>query len=189
MSKTPASLTHSHQRGAAAVEGLLVITFLVMLWIGLNHLGQAYVLAQRTRAVARGCAFHLASNNCSSVPSFCQVSMQQDTSDSTPGTDKLTRVGDPGDGEQGEQKYRDATNAEVESQVNNGLFQRAETTAQAELERPALLGGGTTNLSQTFSLPCNPKPGTLMDKAKDLFLQFFGLATPEVDDDEQDHED
>lgn len=110
--------------------------------------------------------------------------MQQDTSDSALDTDKITNVADQEDEDADEEKYQDAASAEVNSEVDNGLFQRAETTAQAQLERPALLGGGTTNLSQTFSLPCNPKPGTLMDKAMDLFAQLFGLATPEVDDDD-----
>lgn len=184
MIKSSLPLTRSTERGAAAVEGLLVITFLVMLWIGLDHLGKAYVIAQRTLMTARGCAFHLASNNCSGIPAFCEVTMQQDTSDSALDTDKITNVADQEDEDADEEKYQDAASAEVNSEVDNGLFQRAETTAQAQLERPALLGGGTTNLSQTFSLPCNPKPGTLMDKAMDLFAQLFGLATPEVDDDD-----
>jgi len=177
MKRPSSSLSHANQRGAAAVEGLLVITFLVMLWIGLDHLGKSYVLAQKTRMIARGCAFYLASNNCSAIPSFCQVTVQEDSSSSTQDTDKITSVAD----QEEDSKYADATSDEVNSEVKNGLFQRAETTAQAEIERPALLGGGTTNLSQTFSLPCNPKPGTLMDKAMDLFAQLFNLANPKED--------
>ncbi|HXS18661.1 MAG TPA: hypothetical protein VN764_15795, partial [Polyangiaceae bacterium] len=161
-----------------AVEGLLVVTFLVMVWIGLDYLGKAYVVAQKTRMVARGCAFYLASNNCSSVPSFCQVTTATSTTDSSASADQLTQVADQGN----DSKYADATSAEVNSEVDNGLFQRAETTAQAELERPGMFGGGTTNLDQTFSLPCNPKPGTLMDKAMDLFAQLFHLAKTEVEE-------
>lgn len=172
-----AHLRHSTERGAAAVEGLLVVSFLVMLWIGLDYLGKAHVLAQKTRMVARGCAFYLATNNCSAVPSFCQVAVAEGSSDSTAGADKLTSVAS----QQDDSKYADATSAEVNSEVDNGLFQRAETTAQAELDRPGMFGGGTTNLAQTFSLPCNPKPGTLMDKAMDLFAQLFHTAKTEAE--------
>lgn len=157
----------------------MVITFLVMLWIGLRYLSHAYILAQSSRARARGCAFHVATNDCSSIPDFCQVSVEEAESEQPQGLDALSETLEGGGADDNDDnKYQAATQEELSSEIRNGLFQRAETTTEAELERPRLLGGGTADLGQAFSLPCNPKPGTLMDKVLDLFQQLLVSAKP-----------
>ena len=177
----------------------MLITLFVLIWVGVFFLGQAYNLALAAKSQARGCAFVTASESCEHVPEFCVVSVEDgpqseeevETQDALLNTSAKGRNAEenqssaddpvaPGDEPEvatasADQRHvAKGANNEMDSEIKNGLFRRAKSVVNVSLDRPESLGGDSVSLDQGFSLPCNPKPGTMEDKIMDLLMQAFG---------------
>jgi hypothetical protein len=176
------------------VEAVMIITLFTLIWVGVFFLGEAYNLALTAKSQARGCAFITASESCDRIPEFCVVSVDDgpQNQDESATQDALTSTSQRGknstdnaaaqdeqgtDSEAVPAKSGRATKgamSTMDSEIKNGLFRRAKSSVSVSHESPKLLGGDTVQLDQAFSLPCNPKPGSLADKIMDLLMQTFG---------------
>lgn len=156
------------QRGTASIEALLVITSFVLLWAGVQHLGRMSVLEQQARSEARSCAFLMASQSCQEVPAHCTG----ETHEAAPSEEAQTLRDAT---KRGTEEAEDAEPIQetLDAQVDAGFFRRARASAGSRLRRPLQLGEEEVRIAEDFSLPCDPKPGTLGDRLKDTFREMF----------------
>jgi len=169
--KCPTLLPRSRSRGVASIEALIIITFFILAWTGVEFMYRAYFAALKARSQARACAFYVATHSCDETPDYCTVSTDSTASDQNQeATQELSKSADSAE----DSEHTGSAMSELNKQLEYGLFQRAEARVAASIDAPPLLGGETTDLSQSFSLPCNPKPGTMLEKIQDLFQQALG---------------
>ncbi len=174
-------MTHfrAHKRGAASVEALIIITFLILVWTGVRHMGTVAGLSLKGRAEARGCAFYVATHGCRNVPDWCHVDRDSEPSpteeEETASLDeKASEVGAiEGDDADESSGFGNKVGNFLDETLQSTLFERAEAHVPQSIEAPPLLGGETVELSQDMSLPCNPVHESLDDKLLGIFADLF----------------
>jgi hypothetical protein len=162
-------------RGAATVEGVVVLPVLVILFIGgifLKQLGHGKLAADE---VARRCAWLYSNNGCSEVPPGCNDVVKndpvgltyQDVSDSwTDGVDRLKASGVSS-------AITDALADTVLNTLAKAFTENLSAEKHIELDKPRLLGGGKTSAVGKYHLACNLKSRTqkdIVDKVWDFLI-------------------
>lgn len=167
----PSSSTRSSsgaRRGAASIEALLVITMFTLLWVGVRHLGRLSLLEQQALSQARSCAFLIATSGCQNVPTECAAETQN-----TAPSQEAEDLRDAAKSGTDESEDAEPIQETLSSHVDDGFFKRTSAKAGAKVQRPLQLGQEWVHVKQEFSLPCNPRPGTLGEKLKDTFREMF----------------
>lgn len=161
----------ARQRGTASLEAIIIITFFTLVWTGVDFMHEVANVSLTTKAHARFCAFAATTNSCEEMPPSCQGEAQGGPQSEAEA--ESAKVLDETADKAEDSKYTEAPLNEMKESFEFGLFQRIEASMPASVDTPQMLGGQTTDLSQSFSLPCNPKPATFGEKVKEMFDEIF----------------
>lgn len=150
----------------------MAIQVLLLIWAGLNYLGQGHILALGAQAQSRGCAWRMAATGCTEVPAGCEA---QSAEGQAP--EEAKRLEEEGESSAGDGSLSDVVKNSVLGQVRDLFVSRAEASAGAELEQPKFLGGGKKSVGGHYSVVCNTIPeslGEMVERvSKDLKEELF----------------
>ena len=175
-SRMPAS-----QRGAASMEAVVAIPFLILVFAGILYVGNRAEAAQAARDRARSCAWLYSANGCREVPPSCQGVLSTGTASrhddgelrstfertQQAARQQPDRNGEPPPDPKGAlQKIVGG----IIGSVIEDLFGRT-TSAHTErvVRRPKPLGGGKLAVEGDYHLACNLAPQKPLDVVKDAW--------------------
>lgn len=157
------------QCGAASVEAVVVLPFLIMIYFGVTLVYGRYDAAQRAWASARGCAWSYSQQGCQGdLPAECGAA--------TTGPSEILENPELADAastegvqasEEEQQKVLDVMNHTLGEPRSTLFGEYVTVTAATEFQAPALFGD-RRRVSATYHIACNLKERTLGDIAKDF---------------------
>ena len=181
----------SRARGAAYVEAILLIFFMIIIFGGVIYLGNYFEGRQRAQGIARRCAWLYSWNACDEtvrLPTVCDGvfgKTETEVNDELrSGIAGAQQSAEAADGNMAKSKGPD--DAKRRQDLHNGLendmgplyemlFGEAITAvATSKVERPNSLPNAESSISASYYLPCNLKHKDPLDTAKDLFSALFG---------------
>ena len=170
-------------RGAATVEGVIVLPLLLLLLVGALYTRDRVLAQQKAQMQARTCAWLFSAANCvpELIPADCQDIVHEAASsgDVSPdferalddGARNLLDGAGNGGGSQGQ--MISGIVATLIGPALSAAFNRSlDATAPQALDRPTLLGGGRQAVSGRYHLACNLKPTTPVEVALDAWNRF-----------------
>lgn len=165
----------NRQRGAASVEAVVVIPFLIMVYFGVTLVYRRYDAQQRAWSDARGCAWLYSQQGCQGeLPPECgavtagPAELPQNTDLDDAASTETVQAND-----EKQQEVVDAMN-NILGEPRNTLFNEYVTvTGSVQFEAPAMFGS-RRQVSAQYFIACNLKEQTLGDIAR----QFVDAVVP-----------
>ena len=150
------------QRGTATIEAVMALLVFVLIWAGVHYMGNLYEAQLRTDSEARGCAWLISAGACEVDIEGCSLAVRDGNAN---GKDAdLKGAGQHSEGG----KFAKAVTEKLTNQLGKLFGQRGHMTVGAEVVRPEALGGKTSEVSSSYSLPCNTKATNTDDLANSL---------------------
>ncbi|HEU4584011.1 MAG TPA: hypothetical protein VFS67_37395 [Polyangiaceae bacterium] len=178
-------------RGAAYVEAILLIFFMIIIFGGVIYLGNYFEGQQRAQAIARRCAWVFSWNACDNkipLPSVCEgviggtisepneelrsgIATAQQNAEGADGT--MASSSDPDDAARRE-NLRTGVQSEM-SPFYEMLFGQAFTAlGRSKITPPATLPNAEDSIAVSYYLPCNLNHQDPLETAKNLFTSLLG---------------
>ena len=178
-------------RGAAYVEAILLIFFMIIIFGGVIYLGNYFEGQQRAQAIARRCAWVFSWNACDKsipLPEVCAgvigdtvnepndelrtgIASAQQNAEGADGS--LANASDAEDATR-----RENLRAGVQTEMSpfyEMLFGQAITAvATSKVARPATLPNAEDSIAVSYYLPCNLNHQDPLETAKNLFTSLLG---------------
>jgi hypothetical protein len=151
------------RRGTATIEAVMALFVFVLVWAGVHYMGDLYNAQLRTESEARTCAWLISAGACEVEVKGCSLAVRQGN---TRGIDaELQAVGQS---QKKKGKFADAVTDKLMGPLSKLFGQRGHMTVGAEVARPQALGGKTTGVSSSYSLPCSTKATNTDELANSL---------------------
>jgi hypothetical protein len=149
-------------RGSATTEAVIMLPFFAIVWGCIIYCSHRYERATEVQAVARGCAWRHAKDNCD-TDTRCSISPGADVSDTTEIQGDIasaqSSAGDWG---------------AIGSVIDLLSGQDITATYNGSVQKPEVIGGGTANLVGQMALTCNIAPsGDLGDIISGAWNQLW----------------
>jgi hypothetical protein len=147
-------------RGAATVEGVVVLPVFVILFVGVIFVRDMLSARFEAQQEARRCAWAYSDNGCEAVPADCaQVLAEPRLDMSMPKASQvkdqlIARVGDVHGGIT-QAGIRNIIEGVVTGYIVKALTWKFDATRVVERKRPHLFGGGTSLVPGHYRLACN----------------------------------
>lgn len=150
--------SRGNQRGAASVEGVIVLPVFVILFVGLFFVRDLTRVKLDADREARRCAWEYSANACTTVPIGCdEVLKDVRRGDIAPSLDAA--LGNIEDELRANSDAAQAAKTIVTKMVTGAIARLLTRSLDArkalELERPGLFGGGKSHVSGKYQLACN----------------------------------
>jgi hypothetical protein len=163
------------ERGAASVEGVIVLPVFVILFVGLffvRALTQSRLDADRE---ARRCAWEYSANSCEAIPAGCddvlkgvqRGNLDKGLNDTLPQIENSLKSGSGA-----AQAVKDVVTHMVTGAIAQMLTRSLDSKKTRELERPGLFGGGKSVVVGKYRLACNIPAQGSKDIATAAWKQF-----------------
>jgi len=183
-------------RGAAYVEGVTVVLFLIIIFAGVQYLGRYYVQRQHALEIARSCAWMYSANACQyddpndsapipAVPDHCRAVLQRPTPDED--SEVLAQIAQKRDEAMSDNGANPASLGGRQAELNEGVNEKLgplvemafgqyfQADAEQSVDRVPVLANAEGSVSAWYYMPCNLKHEDPFDTAIDL----FGKLIPE----------
>lgn len=168
LAKRPYRHSSSTRRGTASIEALMVLTTLVLVWAGVTYMTRLLDGKLKAQADARSCAWEISLNGCSSIPPECEAEAEEvEPSDKTESLERSQDEMDAGDTE------GDEVRASLKTEIDGLFKKRISVSGSREVHGSKLLKVENAAMPAGYSLPCNSKPHTLGDMAKNFLDKFI----------------
>lgn len=181
----------SRVRGAAYVEAILLIFFMIIIFGGVIYLGNYFEGQQRAQAIARRCAWVFSWNACDKtipLPDVCAGvvgdTVNEPNDELRSGIATAQANAEDANGGMGNAKNDDdATRRQnLRTGVQNEmspfyemLFGQAFTAVgRSKIVRPATLPNAEDSIAVSYYLPCNLNHQDPLETAKNLFTSLLG---------------
>jgi hypothetical protein len=190
-------------RGAAYVEAIILIMFLLIIFAGVTYLGRYFEAQQHALAVARRCAWEYSWNACTTdpdcgkggnhrdcLPAECkdvftpdndgneEIQKNIDASRETAQNSNGNSSTDSGDDVDRKTKLRNDVNEKMGPFYAMIVGEAIDAKAKSAIERPASLPDAETSIQSSFYLPCNLRHQDPLPMAIDLFKDLLGGQLP-----------
>lgn len=165
------------KRGAAMVEGVIVLPLFVVVLAAVIYFHRAYASKIDMRVKARSCAWSYAANGCDKkfLPKGCPVSEIGDRPNTVSGMFGADFKESFGLDESKEVvKEIDAQHGALDSALQGanaiglgilGLSEGIKTNPSTSIGKPSILGGGEHSISGDYSVMCNERNRTVKELA------------------------
>jgi len=188
----PAAPRSTTTRGAAYVEAILLIFFMIIIFGGVIYLGRYFEAQQRALAIARRCAWAFSWNACVTdgdcgkdghrpcLPAVCDGVLGNLVDE--PNDELATKINGASSNAQqsngntiaaGEPKRNKDLRAGVDEQLNPFLKmvvgQNLFAAAKSDIARPSSLPDAESSIAVSYYLPCNLKHEKALPMAIGLF--------------------
>jgi len=180
-------------RGAAYVEAILLIFFMIIIFGGVIYLGSYFEAQQRSQAIARRCAWVYSWNACDNkkpLPDVCAgvfgngepvdepndalesgiAGAQQNAEDANGNMANAKSDEDAGR----RQNLRDGVKTEMSPFYEMLFGQSITAKATSPITPPASLPNAERSISVSYYLPCNLNHQDPLETAKNLFKSLLG---------------
>ena len=162
------------QRGAASVEAVIVLPVLLLVLSGLLYARDCLLEQQRAESRARSCAWLYSANGCQQVPVGCETILNAGPL-TTPGS--LSALGEELANARGKLPPDPLLDHVFDHVLKHGVGELFGSAARAEahatVERPRVLGGGTSSNDRTYVVACNLTPLEPLDVAKTAWAKLW----------------
>jgi len=181
-----------HMRGAAYVEAILVIFFMIIIFVGIQYLGSYFDAKQRALSIARQCAWAFSKNACvkdNSLPDICDAALGKGVEEekneglakSIQGAQNKSqglpenRQKPPASDEKAVKQEELRVGVEDEMGPMMKLLVGESVTAEGSgvIIVPKMIPNAQSNITASYWLPCNLKHQEAFDVAMDLFKSLF----------------
>lgn len=140
-------------RGAATIEALLALLVFIVIWVGVLYMGGLYVAQLESESQARKCAWLISVGGCQGEIEGCSSTSEG----RLPGSPDVVLPGERGSDDDSDPIW-DAVTDPLQRQLERIFGGRARAASGKNVDKPSALGGGTTAVGATYSLPCNTMP-------------------------------
>jgi hypothetical protein len=173
------AVRRSRSRGAAMVEAVIALPVLIVIFVSVLYVRDLVLARQQAATQARSCAWLYSARNCGGeIPAGCEGVLGELTFNGSknPALEEALRGGV--EGALREAGVDNGLVADVLTEVLKPAIDRAlgssvPATAERELTRPGLYGGGTKVVQGKYELACNLAPTTPAEVAKDAWNVLF----------------
>jgi hypothetical protein len=161
--------SRNSQRGAASIEAVVILPFLILVYFGVALVFGRYDATQRSWASARSCAWAYSQRGCQGdLPAECGAATAGPSEiPENPELDEAARTEQVQARGEEQQKVLDGMNHAL-GDPRRTLFGEYTTVTAAIDFRAPLLFGEHRRVSVTYHLACNLKEQRLSDIAKDF---------------------
>jgi hypothetical protein len=189
----------TRRRGAAYMEAILLIFFMIIIFAGVIYLGRYFEAQQRALGVARRCAWTFSFNACTMdsdcgkpghhacLPAVCdgvfgpvQEEPNDDLMHDISGAQQRAQTSNGNSIAQGEAGNSKNLRAGVDAKMGPMLAlvvgQSVTAVARGEIELPSSLPDAEKSIDVSYYLPCNLKHENPIDTAISLFKDLLGGA-------------
>jgi hypothetical protein len=170
-------------RGAAYVEAILLIFFMIIIFGGVIYLGRYFEAQQRALGIARRCAWAFSWNACvmdDHVPALCKRVLgspvnepNDELATNIKGAQTNAQTSNGNTIEAGEPQRNKDLRAGVDEQMTPFLAmvvgQSVTAVASSAIERPSSLPDAEGSIGASYYLPCNLKHEEALPMAISLF--------------------
>ena len=188
-------------RGAAYVEAILLILFMIIIFGGVLYLGRYFEAQQRALGVARRCAWEFSWNACikdpdcgkggnhrECLPAVCdgvfgdgpkdepnsEIEANINAARQSAQTSNGNTINDTGKDAGRKQDLRNGVTDELRPFYEMIVGQYVTAEARSEIARPASLPDAESSIGASFYLPCNLKHEDPLPVAIRLFTKLLG---------------
>ncbi len=183
-------------RGAAYVEAIILIMFMIIIFSGVQYLARYYNAKQKALSVARRCAWHFSKNACvlKGIPEDCisavggpsgnepeleeepngelyrNVKTAQTAAQDPNASTQQVSEDDPPPTSTPEADLRGGVNAKMSGMLEMIVGQSLTAVDTQEIKLTPMLAGAESEITVGFYMPCNLKHEDPLEVAKDLFF-------------------
>ena len=168
--------SRSAQRGAAAVEAVIVLPVFVIVFLGLFYVRDQAIVTQQAEQQARSCAWLYSAQDCEgAIPAGCEgVLTRADARDMAPPDltgkldEQVNRLKE-GKSVNGGDVVMGIIGPTIGNALEAAFGNATEAKTSRQVSRSALFGPGQKTINGQYRLACNLHPTTLEDVAKDAW--------------------
>ena len=186
-------------RGAAYVEAILLILFMIIIFSGVVYLGHYFEAQQHALAIARRCAWEYSWNACETdklcgqggnhrecLPAECNGVFTPDNDENAEIQKNIDGSADAAQNSNGNSSTDTGKNVEKKTALRQDVKKKMgpfyamivgeaiDARAKSAIERPASLPDAEAGIGATFYLPCNLRHQDPLPMAIDLFTDLLG---------------
>jgi hypothetical protein len=186
-------------RGAAYVEAIILIVFLLIIFAGVTYLGRYFEAQQHALAVARRCAWEYSWNACVTdencgkggnhrecLPEECKGVFTPDNDGNEEIQKNIDASKETAQNSNGNSSHNDTGDVTRKKALRDDVDQKMgpfyammvgeaiDARAKSAIERPASLPDAEAGVGSNFYLPCNLRHQDPLPMAIDLFTDLLG---------------
>jgi hypothetical protein len=195
------SAARQRARGAAYVEAILVVCFMIVIFVGVQYLSRYFDAKQQALGTARRCAWIFSKDACvhdpdcgqpnhiACLPADCEealgFSKGQNGNIETDPNEKLatniknaendaeTQKGKPSDGSDSQEKLKGGVDAKMGPMMEMVVGQSVTAIASNHIDLPRMVPNAQSDTTVSYFMPCNLAHQNAFDVAMDLFFDLI----------------
>jgi hypothetical protein len=188
-------------RGAAYVEAILLVCFMIVIFAGVQYLARYFDAKQQALGTARRCAWIFSKDACfhdpdcgtpghiACLPADCEEALgftkgQNGAVEKEPNeelqtniekaeNDAETQSGKATDGSDSQVKLKNGVNSKMGPMMQMVVGQSVTATATHHVDPPRLVPNAQKDLTVSYYMPCNLAHENAFDVAMDLFFDLL----------------